>query len=143
MDFTLSPEIEACGCACVPSSRSMCCRSKPTGEFLRARDIPHERLAPVRVKAKKAGLWAPQSPKEYGGMDPADGGLGGDLQEAARSIFGPVVFNCGARRRQHDGAGEGRHPRPEGELAGADRRGKVRSAFAMTEPHPGGGSDPA
>ena len=66
-------------------------------------------------------------------------------EEANRSIFGPVAFNCrGARRRQHDAAGGGRHARR--------RRtrwlqpivdGEVRSAFAMTEPHPAAAPIPA
>jgi len=37
--------------------------------FSEHENIPDSRLNPVREKAKKAGLWAPQSPKEYGGMD--------------------------------------------------------------------------
>ena len=63
-------------------------------------------------------------------------------QEANRSIFGPVVFNAAA---PDDGnmmllakvgtpAQQARWLRPIVD-------GAVRSAFAMTEPAPGGGSD--
>ena len=64
-------------------------------------------------------------------------------EEAARSLFGPLAINCMApddgnmnmlrssapRRRRTNGC----EPIVEG---------KVRSSFAMTEPAPGGGSDP-
>ena len=91
MDFTLSPEIENLRVRPARSSRSMCCRSRPIrGNFAEHENIPDERLAPVREKAKKAGLWAPQSPKEYGGMDLPIVAWAVMYEEAARSIFGPV-----------------------------------------------------
>ena len=102
-----------------------------------------ELLASVRAKAKLAGIWAPQLPTELGG-------LGLSLQEivpvfeaAGRSLIGPVAINCSApdegnmhllnmfaspEQREH-------YLRP---LAA----GEIRSAFAMTEPPPGAGSDP-
>ncbi len=100
-------------------------------------------LEAVRAKARAAGLWAPQMP-------PARGGLGLDVmgravfyEEANRSIFGPVCFNCSA---PDDGN------MTVLEKIGTDKQkeeflqpivdGKVRSAFVMTEPHPGAGSDP-
>ncbi len=102
-----------------------------------------ELLASVRAKAKLAGIWAPQLPTELGG-------LGLSLQEivpvfeaAGHSLIGPVAINCSApdegnmhllnmfaspEQREH-------YLRP---LAA----GEIRSAFAMTEPPPGAGSDP-
>jgi acyl-CoA dehydrogenase len=64
-------------------------------------------------------------------------------EEANRSIFGPVVFNCSA---PDDGnmsvlAKVGTPAQKETWLRPIVE-GKVRSTFAMTEPHPGGGSDP-
>jgi acyl-CoA dehydrogenase len=61
-----------------------------------------------------------------------------------RSIFGPVVFNSAA---PDDGnmmvlEATGTPAQKERWLAPIVR-GEVRSAFAMTEPHPGGGSDPS
>ena len=58
--------------------------------FSEHENIPEARLAKVREKAKKAGLWAPQSPKEYGGMDLPIGAWAAIYEEAARSIFGPA-----------------------------------------------------
>ncbi len=60
-----------------------------------------------------------------------------------RSIFGPVVFNSAA-------PDDGNMMVLEQAATDAQKaqwlqpivRGDVRSAFAMTEPHPGGGSDP-
>jgi acyl-CoA dehydrogenase len=64
-------------------------------------------------------------------------------EEAARSVFGPLAFNCMAPddgnmnllSRAGTPAQKERWLRPIVE-------GKARSSFAMTEPAPGGGSDP-
>lgn len=107
-------------------------------------NIPHERITPVRDKARAAGLWAPQSPKEFGGMALPIVGWAVMYEEAARSLFGPLAFNCMAPddgnmsilARVGTAAQKKKwlHPIVEG---------KVRSSFAMTEPAPGGGSDPS
>ena len=65
-------------------------------------------------------------------------------EEANRSIFGPNVFNCQA---PDDGnmnvlAKVGTPAQKEKWLRPIVE-GKVRSSFAMTEPKPGGGSDPS
>ncbi|MEL7028596.1 MAG: acyl-CoA dehydrogenase family protein [Pseudomonadota bacterium] len=108
----------------------------------------HENIAPgplaeVRAKAKAQGLWAPQSPPERGGMGLPIVGWAAMYEEANRSIFGPVCFNCAA---PDDGnmnvlnkvATEAQKERWLQPIIDGD----VRSAFVMTEPHPGGGSDP-
>lgn len=108
----------------------------------------HENIAlpvldTVRARARAAGLWAPQSPKEFGGMGLAVIGWAAMYEEANRSIFGPACFNCAA---PDDGnmnllakigtpAQKERWLRPIVE-------GAARSAFVMTEPAPGAGSDP-
>lgn len=101
-------------------------------------------LETVRVKARKAGLWAPQSPKEFGGMALPITSWAVMYEEANRSIFGPNVFNCQA---PDDGnmnvlAKVGTPAQKEKWLRPIVE-GKVRSSFAMTEPKPGGGSDPS
>ena len=101
-------------------------------------------LNELRAKAKAAGLWAPQSALQYGGMDLPIIGWAAMYEEANRSIFGPVVFNCAAPddgnmrvlRKVATAAQQERWLKPIVE-------GKVRSAFVMTEPHPGAGSDPS
>ncbi len=100
-------------------------------------------LEALRGEVKAAGLWAPQVPR-------ADGGLGLSMQalvpcyEAMNgSIFGPAAFNCAA-----PDDGNMRVLAAVGTAAQKARwlapivDGRVRSAFAMTEPPPGGGSDP-
>ncbi|MEK9833768.1 MAG: acyl-CoA dehydrogenase family protein, partial [Rhodospirillaceae bacterium] len=61
----------------------------------------HENIAEVplqdlRTKAKAAGLWAPQMPTARGGLGLNTVGMAVFYEEAARSRFGPVVFNCAA-----------------------------------------------
>jgi len=97
----------------------------------------------VREKARKQGLWAPQCRVDRGGLDLPLTACAAFYEEANRSIFGPVCMNCAA---PDDG-----NMRVL-ELIGTDQQktqwlqpiidGEVASAFAMTEPHPGGGSDP-
>jgi acyl-CoA dehydrogenase len=100
-------------------------------------------LAGVRDKAKAQGLWAPQAPKDFGGMGLPIVGWSAMYEEANRSIFGPVAFNCAA-----PDDGNMNLLALVGTAAQKDKwlrpivEGKVRSAFAMTEPAPGGGSDP-
>ncbi len=144
MDFALSPEIDAL--------------RRRYRDFVEAHILPveanranwdaHENiglpaLKVLRVKAKEAGLWAPQVPEEFGGMGLSTVGMAACYEEMNRSIFGPVVFNCAAPddgnmwmlARVGTDAQKERWLRPLAE-------GKVRSAFAMTEPD-GCGSDPS
>ncbi len=106
-------------------------------------NIRLEPLEALRAKARAEGLWAPQAPKAEGGMGLSVVGRAVMYEEANRSIFGPVVFNCAA---PDDGNIDvlSRLARPEQreEWLRPIVEGKVRSAFAMTEPAPGGGSDP-
>ena len=144
MDFALPPELEHL--------------RQRTREFVAGAVLPveadrsawdeHEnirldRLAGLRALAKTAGLWAPQTPRALGGMGLSRLGMAVMYQEANRSIFGPVVFNAAA---PDDGnmmllAAVGSEAQRDRWLAPIVD-GSVRSAFAMTEPAPGGGSDP-
>jgi acyl-CoA dehydrogenase len=106
-------------------------------------NIRLNRLREMQAKARSAGLWSPQAPVEFGGMGLPVIGWAAMYEEANRSIFGPACFNCAAPddgnmnllARAATQAQKERWLRPIVE-------GKVRSAFVMTEPHPGGGSDP-
>jgi acyl-CoA dehydrogenase len=144
MDFTLAPEIEdvRLRTRAFVDEHVLPLERDPVN-FSEHENIPHERLEPVRQKAKQAGLWAPQSPKEFGGMALPIVAWAAMYEEAARSVFGPLAFNCMAPddgnmnllARAGTFAQKERWLRPIVE-------GKVRSSFAMTEPAPGGGSDP-
>ena len=95
MDFTLSPEIESIRLRvrAFIEEHVLPLESDPAN-FADHENIPHGRLEPVREKAKKAGLWAPQSPKEFGGMALPVAAWPAIYEEAARSIFGPLAIHC-------------------------------------------------
>ena len=145
MDFTLPPDIE--------STR------RRIGKFVATHVLPAEAdpanldqhemlseaaLAPLRARAKAEGLWALQMPTSRGGGGLGCIGMAACYEEMARSPFGPLVFNSAAP--------------DDGNMVVLDKAateaqkdrwlqpiidGRVRSAFAMTEPPPGAGSDPA
>ena len=95
MDFTLAPEIEdlRLRVRAFVEEHVLPLEADPQN-FSEHENIPEDRLAKVREKARKAGLWAPQSPKEYGGMDLPMVAWAAIYEEAARSIFGPLAINC-------------------------------------------------
>jgi acyl-CoA dehydrogenase len=145
MDFSLSPELEDLRqrVGAFVEAHVLPLEADPEN-FSEHENIPLSRLAPVQEQAKKAGLWAPQSPKEFGGMALPITSWAVMYEEAARSIFGALAMNCMA---PDDGnmsllARIGTPAQKEWWLRPIVD-GKVKSAFAMTEPAPGGGSDPS
>ncbi|MFL1461013.1 acyl-CoA dehydrogenase family protein [Roseococcus sp. DSY-14] len=126
--------------------------------FVEARIIPleadranydaHENIAPavlarLRAEAKAEGLWCLQLPPEHGGQGLPFTGMVACYEEMNRSIFGPVVFNSAA---PDDG-----NMMVMAKLATPAQQewwlkpviaGECQSAFAMTEPGEGAGSDP-
>jgi acyl-CoA dehydrogenase len=145
MDFTLTPEIEDLRVR----TRLFVEQHVLPLEADRANYDEHENirldvLAPLQSKAKAAGLWAPQSPKEFGGMALPIVAWAVMYEEAARSIFGPLAFNCMA---PDDGnmnlLSKIGTPAQKEKWLRPIVEGRARSSFAMTEPAPGGGSDPS
>jgi alkylation response protein AidB-like acyl-CoA dehydrogenase len=140
-DFSLSPHVERW-------------RDR-IAQFVEEEVIPREQVAfangvddtlrkDLQQAAKQAGLWAPQAAAEIGG-----GGFRFDeaavlLEEAGRSLLGPLALNCAA-------PDEGNIHLLTVAAAEEQKRkyllplvaGDIRSCFAMTEPPPGAGSDPA
>src|SRR3974390_249487 len=144
MDFTLSPEIEDIRLRVRAFVEKEELPLEDDPENLTAQEnTPEAALAPWRARARSAGLWAPQAPKEYGGMGLPIVAWAAIYEEAARSIFGPLAIHCMA-----PDDGNINCLARAGTKAQKDKwlkplvDGKVRSAFAMTEPHPGSGSDP-
>ena len=98
----------------------------------------------LREEARAAGLWCLQLRPETGGCGLGKVGMAACYEEMNRSIFGPVVFNSAA---PDDGnmmvleavATEKQKARWLQPIVD----GTVRSAFVMTEPQPGSGSDPS
>jgi acyl-CoA dehydrogenase len=145
MDFTISPELEdlRTRTRAFIDTHVIPLESDPTS-YDEHENIRLDLLEGVRANAKQAGLWAPQSPKEFGGMGLPIVAWAVMYEEANRSIFGPNALNCQA---PDDGnmnvlARTGTPAQKEKWLRPIVE-GKVRSSFAMTEPHPGGGSDPS
>jgi acyl-CoA dehydrogenase len=145
MDFAPSPEI-------VALERRI--RDFVATEILPLESDPasfdeHENIAlplleRLRGKVKAARLWTPQMPREMGGLGLNVSGMAVCYEAMGRSIFGPAAFNCAA---PDDG-----NMILLAKIASAQQKqrwlapiveGRLRSAFAMTEPMPGAGSDPA
>lgn len=101
-------------------------------------------LDQMRAKAKAEGLWCLQLKPETGGQGLDKRGMAVCYEAMNRSIFGPAVFNSSA-------PDDGNMMVLEQIATDAQKekwlqpivRGDVKSAFVMTEPHPGGGSDPS
>jgi acyl-CoA dehydrogenase len=97
----------------------------------------------LQEKARQAGVFAPHVPVEYGGLGLGMVDRAPIFEAAGHSLFGALAINAAAPDEGNahlldhvgDAAQRERFLRP---LAA----GEVRSAFAMTEPGPGAGSDP-
>ena len=145
MDFTLSPEVEDYRRRIHGFIAEHILPIEGDADNFDAHEmIAEATLGPLRAKAREAGLWAIQMPKEMGGQGVGLGGMAACYEEMARSPFGPVVFNCAApddgtmivlnKILKDDQKDRWLQPLIDG---------RVRSAFAMTEPMPGAGSDPS
>jgi len=98
----------------------------------------------LQAAARAAGLFAPHVGTELGGLGLDMRGQAIVFEEAGQSLLGPLALNCAA-------PDEGNMAMLE-KIASAEQAerylaplaaGDVRSAFAMTEPAPGAGSDPS
>ncbi len=140
-DFSVSPAVDE--------------QRQRIAEFVAAEVIPLEqevfrhglddaRRVDLQSRAKAAGVFAPQAPRELGG-----GGFRFDesavlLEEAGYSLLGPLALNCAAPDE-----GNIHLIHLTGTPAQQERwlkplvAGEVRSCFSMTEPPPGAGSDPS
>ncbi len=145
MDFTIPPHME--------SFRSR------IAAFVEERVLPleedrssydeHENIRldladSLRAEARAEGLWCLQLKPENGGQGIGKVGMAVCYEAMNRSIFGPVAFNSNP-------PDDGNMMLLEAVATPAQRErwlepiasGKVRSSFVMTEPAPGGGSDPS
>ncbi|OBF37432.1 acyl-CoA dehydrogenase [Mycolicibacterium peregrinum] len=98
----------------------------------------------MQQAAREAGVFAPQVPVDCGGLGLGMVDRSAVFEEAGYSLFGPLALNIAA-------PDEGNIHLLDAVATDSQRaqflqplaRGEVRSAFAMTEPSPGAGSDPA
>jgi acyl-CoA dehydrogenase len=140
-DFTLTQRVEDWRGAIAAFVRDVVI---PREQDAFARGVDDELRRELQLAAREAGIWAPQAAADLGG-----GGFRFDeaavlLEEAGTSLLGPLALNCAA-------PDEGNihllsvvaTERQRGTYLEPLVRGDIRSCFAMTEPPPGAGSDPA
>ena len=144
MDFSLTPEIEEYRnrVSAFVAEHILPLEADPS-TYDDYENIRLEKRDELRAKAKDAGLWAPQVPEPLGGLGLSMVGQAAFYEASNRSIFGPCIFNCAA---PDDG-----NMRLLSQVARDDQKerwlkpiveGAVNSSIVMTEPAPGGGSDP-
>jgi acyl-CoA dehydrogenase len=144
MDFELTPDIEAY-CRQIRAfvdKRVLPLESDPAN-FDEHESLVGGVLEPLREQAKAEGLWSLQVSKSRGGRELSTVGMAACYEEMGRSLHAPAVFNS--------------HAPDDGNMMLLDKvatetqkdkwlqpivDGKLFSAFAMTEPKPGSGSDP-
>ena len=145
MDFALSPDIDAWRKRYRAFVREHVLPFDQHPEsYDEHQNIRDELLETLRANARQAGLWAPQMPRHFGGQGLGVAAMAACYEEMNYSLFGPAAFNCAAPddgnmillNKVATDAQKERWLRPIVE-------GRVRSSFAMTEPHPGAGSDPS
>ena len=145
MDFQLAPEIEDIRLRIhdFVEQHILPLEQDPTA-YDEHENIAEGPLSDLRARAKAEGLWALQMPKQRGGGGLNVVAMAACYEEMNRSIFGPVCFNSAApddgnmivleKVAREDQKDRWLQPIIDGEM---------RSAFAMTEPAPGAGSDPS
>ncbi len=106
-------------------------------------DLSVDMLQELRRKAKEAGLWAPTMPPELGGLGLTVQEIVPVFEAAGRSLIGPLAIHAGApdegnMHLLHTFATDEQKERWLKPLV----EGEIFSAFSMTEPPPGAGSDP-
>ncbi|MDT7952703.1 MAG: acyl-CoA dehydrogenase family protein [Acetobacteraceae bacterium] len=98
----------------------------------------------LNVLAAEAGLLAPHVAQHYGGLGLGHFGRAIVFEEAGYSVLGPLAMNLSApdEGNMHLLEIVGTEAQKERWLRPL-ASGRIRSCFAMTEPPPGAGSDPA
>jgi len=145
MDFTISPRIEEFRSRIAAFVEDRILPLEADRTSYDAHDNIRLDLAnDLRAQARAEGLWCLQLKPQTGGQGLGKVGMAVCYEAMNRSIFGPVIFNSAA-------PDDGNMMVLEAVASEAQKKrwlkpiveGEVRSAFAMTEPMPGGGSDPS
>lgn len=140
MDFSLSPELLQLRDKVRSFIRTQVLPFEP---LERDDGLPAEPLAQLRCLAKAANLFGPHLPTKFGGLGLETLAVCVVFEEAGYSPLGPYALHCAA-------PDEGnmhlllRAATPEQleKYFVPLSQGQTRSCFALTEPHPGAGSDP-
>ena len=146
IDFSLSPELEEIRARARTFVEDVI---KPTEQKIHDEHLAENdrrayfgALLGMRKQAREAGIWLPHMPAEWGGMGLGHVQLAMVQAEAAKSSYGPWVFNCQApdEGNMHTLLHWGTDEQKEKYLAPLCD-GTTWSCFAMTEPEVAG-SDP-
>lgn len=127
-----------------------------TQQFVREVVIPYERdsrlgahgpspelVRELRDKARAAGLMAPQAAREWGGQGLNYRETATVLRASGYSLLGPIAMNCMAPDEGNMHLMEKvASPEQQQRFLKPLVAGEIRSAFLMTEPDGGAGSDP-
>jgi acyl-CoA dehydrogenase len=106
-------------------------------------DVDDALRSELQEAAREAGVFAPHVPSEHGGLGLDIRGWSVIFAEAGYSLLGPQALNCAAPDEGNTRLLEIiATPAQKQDYLDPLARGRVRSCFAMTEPHPGAGSDP-
>jgi acyl-CoA dehydrogenase len=145
MDFTLGAEtLDLCKRIDAFLDRHVIPLEFDRASYDEGENIREALLQQVRAKAIAEKLWCFPMPKELGGQGQSIVGMAACYEAAGRSIFGPTCFNVAA---PDDGnmylLNKVATPAQKERWLMPIIHGEIRSALAMTEPHPGAGSDPA
>ncbi|WP_137723130.1 acyl-CoA dehydrogenase family protein [Prescottella subtropica] len=98
----------------------------------------------LQAEAAARGLLAPHAPVEVGGLGLTMSDRSPVFEAAGYSLFGPTALNiCAPDEGNVHLLAHVADPAQREEFLEPLARGVVRSAFAMTEPAPGAGSDPS
>ena len=143
MDFTLSPEIEDLRLRTRDFIESKCCRWKPirkTFPSTKTFRTSGSRRSGESQTGRVVGAAIAETIRRHGA---ADRGLDRHSRGGGTLDIRPAGYQLlGARRRQHESARARGTPAQKEWWLRPIVEGKVSSSFAMTEPAPGGGSDP-
>jgi acyl-CoA dehydrogenase len=113
------------------------------------RDLPEHGLDEalrdeLQAAAKTAGLFGPQIPVSLGGLGLDHRGQAVVFEEAGYSLLGPQALHCAAPDEGNMNLlAQVATPLRQERFLKPLAAGRTRSCFAMTEPAPGAGSDPA
>ncbi|MEB3070751.1 acyl-CoA dehydrogenase family protein [[Mycobacterium] vasticus] len=98
----------------------------------------------LQAAARDAGVFAPHAPLEYGGLGLNMSDRAPVFEAAGYSLFGPAAVNIAAPDEGNVHLlAEVASPEQKARYLAPLAAGDIRSAFAMTEPAPGAGSDPS
>ncbi|WCL48979.1 acyl-CoA dehydrogenase family protein [Leptospira sp. GIMC2001] len=142
MDLEISQEVKDIQARAKAFVEEVAIPAEDKYDYARGR-MPEDLVQDLRKEAKKRGLWTAHLPKSEGGLGLDLVGTALFFSELGRSPIAPYLCNCdapdeGNMHLLHLAASEEQKEKYYRPLV----EGKIRSAFAMTEPPPGAGSDP-